>query len=354
MKICKSISLALSVILFLFLPACSKTPPPESWYSETIITNNSHITSTQNDNPSSSHNNSSYNEHQTISSNNNSYFSSSTTVSGNTSSKFMGWDGTISHIISDASSSKPQSNPSSSQNKPSQATDKTEQYKKWNLTFEDNFDGNSLNMSKWSYCPEWVRDSCRWHRDAVSVKDGNLILWLNNSNEGMYHAGAIRTINTFKQAYGYYEVRCKAPKVYGVIGAFWLMGGSMNNKETIGGVDGAEIDILETHNITNKQFQHAVHWDGYGSDHGAVSHQVYKNIYDGEYHTFGFAWTKNEYIFYLDGQETWRTNAGGICQVPLYMKLTACTGGWVGVVDAKNVPTEAMIVDYVRVYSEPK
>ena len=34
------------------------------------------------------------------------------------------------------------------------------------------------------------------------------------------------------------------------------------------------------------------------------------------WHTFSLLWLPDEYVFYVDGKETWRTKAGGVCQVP--------------------------------------
>jgi beta-glucanase (GH16 family) len=48
------------------------------------------------------------------------------------------------------------------------------------------------------------------------------------------------------------------------------------------------------------------------------------------FHTFGLLWTPDEYIFYVDGKETWRSKAGGVCQVPQYMLLSDEIGSWAG------------------------
>ena len=37
------------------------------------------------------------------------------------------------------------------------------------------------------------------------------------------------------------------------------------------------------------------------------------------WHTFGLLWLPDEYVFYIDGKETWRSKAGGVCQVPQYL-----------------------------------
>lgn len=352
MKINMFIRILALIFVIFSLSACTKTPKKDEYSEyETIISrvNNNSVSS------KSEHNN------QTITPN---WSSTSQKVSGtienssssvsssknNNSSEF-----TISHLVSvDSSKDKNNSDKETSSNSNTSDNDQTAEYRNnWTLTFEDNFDGNALDMNKWGFTPEWKRDTCYWKRDAVSVKDGNLILSVINTYEG-YHAGAIRTIDTFKQAYGYFEVRCKAPTTSGINNSFWLMGGSMNSKVVEGGYDGAEIDIFETYDYKNKYYQNAIHWDGYGSDHRMDQQYVNSvNIYDGNFHIFGFAWTKNEYIFYVDGKKTWRTTAGGVCQVPLYMKLTTCTGGWVGNPDPAKIPTEAMVVDYVRVYKDP-
>ena len=52
---------------------------------------------------------------------------------------------------------------------------------------------------------------------------------------------------------------------------------------------------------------------------------------------------------YVDGKETWRTKAGGVCQVPLYIKLSDEIGDWGGDITKAKLP-DRFLVDYVRVY----
>ncbi|MBP5617597.1 MAG: glycoside hydrolase family 16 protein, partial [Clostridia bacterium] len=78
-----------------------------------------------------------------------------------------------------------------------------------------------------------------------------------------------------------------------------------------------------------------------------------KSLYDGQFHTFGLAWTDSQYIFYIDGKETYRvgnsTVANVVCEVPLYLKLTVEFGSWAGTINKAKLP-DAFVVDYVRVY----
>ena len=67
------------------------------------------------------------------------------------------------------------------------------------------------------------------------------------------------------------------------------------------------------------------------------------------FHTFSLLWTPSEYTCFVDGKETWRTKAGGVCQVPLYIKLSDEVGDWAGDIRKVELPDE-FLVDYVRVY----
>ncbi|MCC6820257.1 MAG: hypothetical protein IT579_05945, partial [Verrucomicrobia subdivision 3 bacterium] len=60
-------------------------------------------------------------------------------------------------------------------------------------------------------------------------------------------------------------------------------------------------------------------------------------------------WTPAEYVFYVDGQEVWRTKAGGVSQVPEYLKLTEEIGEWGGAIAKAQLP-DYFEVEYVRVY----
>ena len=71
------------------------------------------------------------------------------------------------------------------------------------------------------------------------------------------------------------------------------------------------------------------------------------------WHTFGLHWLPEEYIFYVDGKEVWRSRAGGVCQGPEFIKLTEEIGDWAG--DLKQAkPPDYFEVDYVPVFDAVK
>ena len=97
-------------------------------------------------------------------------------------------------------------------------------FRGWNLVFEDNFDGTSLDKSKWgpthnhrAYCAEEnvivsdgtlkLKGEKRTHPDAA----GRTAKFNNKEIPVDYTSGAIDTKNHFEVKYGYIQGRIKAP-----------------------------------------------------------------------------------------------------------------------------------------------
>ncbi len=225
------------------------------------------------------------------------------------------------------------------------------------LVWSDEFNGTTLDASKWQPCPEWARQGgSYWSNDNYELNgSGKLKLKVTERNDSVF-CGAIRTRNLFSKKYGYFEVKCKVPQMQGGWAAFWMM--PMRNLPGNSGNDGTEIDIFESINGWNGKINHALHWDGYGADHQKQPFSMNRpDLYDDQYHVFGVKWTPQEYIFYIDNQETWRTSAGGVSDVEQYLKLTmeVSDGSWAGSWSNQKAKPIYWLVDYVRVYNhEPE
>lgn len=241
-------------------------------------------------------------------------------------------------------------------------TDPSEAYKSieiegktYVLSFEDGFDGTELDTEKWERCPEWKRQDLNnyWDNDMSYLDgEGNLIVAMTYDKEtDRFLSGSIRSRGKFEQAYGYFEIRCTVNTVPGYWTAFWLMGDSVLDEKD-GGRNGTEIDIMETPFYSRGEVQNTLNWDGYGDNHKSLGNITKADVYDGEYHTFSLLWTDKEYVYYIDGKESWRTDASeakGVCEVPLYIKITSEMGSWGGKPDPESLP-DYMKTDYVRVY----
>ena len=221
-----------------------------------------------------------------------------------------------------------------------------------NLVWADEFNGNTLDASKWKVPPAWNRqDGSYWSADNYQMTgNGQLKLSVTEKN-GKVYCGALRTHNLFDKKYGYFEVRCKVPQMQGGWAAFWMM--PYQNKPGNAGNDGTEIDIFESINGWKGQINHALHWDGYGPEHKHEAKKMQRpDLYDDNYHIFSVMWTPKEYIFYIDNQETWRTSTAGVADVKQYLKLTLEVSGytWPGDWKKQKVKTIHWLIDYVRVY----
>ena len=239
----------------------------------------------------------------------------------------------------------------------------------WALVWQDEFNGaGEVDLDKWDK-PEYNRRNNDngpdgWWLKENSYQDGNgnLVIKVNminnrNSDNDQYDyaTGAIRSLGKFEQRFGKFEVRCKLPTQPGWWVAFWLYSTTVVNVDS-SGKDGTEIDIMEGFGWTDKINQ-ALHWDGYGDDHKSVSNPVTTAGIRNGYHTYGLEWNENEYIFYIDSVETWRTSAGGVSRIPEYVKITGeiSTESWAVSEWWANNPQniyypDYFMVDWVRVW----
>jgi beta-glucanase (GH16 family) len=218
----------------------------------------------------------------------------------------------------------------------------------WKLIWQDEFDGPTLDESKWNRLGDSKRRDGFWVKDDAYL-DGKGHLVLRTRQDGdRFTCGAVNTQGKFERAFGYFVARCKLPKQPGHWPAFWLM---CRGVSTLGdqGRDGTEIDVVEIP-WRDGLLTANLHWDGYGKEHqsAGVKFKV-PEVLEG-WHSFALLWQPDEYVVYVDGKEKWRTTAGGVSQVPEYLKLTEEIGDWAGDIKQARLP-DYFEVDYVRVYA---
>ncbi len=222
--------------------------------------------------------------------------------------------------------------------------------KRWDLVWSDEFDGTNVDETKWNIV-EGKRNDVIRSRKAVSLDgQGHLIMSIFKEGSKSYD-GWVDTKGKFEHRFGYYTARIKLQTSTGHWSAFWLQTPATTNVDG-SGRDGSEIDIMEKPGLS-EVVNHAIHWDGYGKDHKSEGvRSVNPGVTNG-WHTFSLWWTDKVYVFYVDDYEVWRTQAGGVCQVPAELRLTdeasAKEGNWAGSVLTASLP-DAWYVDYVRVF----
>ncbi|MBR2868122.1 MAG: glycoside hydrolase family 16 protein [Clostridia bacterium] len=238
-------------------------------------------------------------------------------------------------------------------------------------TFCEDFD-KEIDWSIWSGHYQYgnttePRKGSYWNKNLAYTENGNLIIpvvyledGMGGKGAGWYTAGIDTDSdaeNGFSQKYGYFECRCILPKGADIWSAFWLMNDGVYNEDG-SGRDGTEIDIFESDRY-GARFGNTVtsnlHFDGYGDAHrkmGARAFFTGNNPYE-EFNTYGLEWNENEYIFYINGVETFRTDFGGVSQNEEYLILSVEMRGEDGVPsERENAPADGaqFVVDYVKVY----
>jgi len=256
--------------------------------------------------------------------------------------------------------------------------------KKWKLVWNDEFDGDSLDSSKWDIRTHMMgvrhpglcgaeglefRDSCICFK---RVREGDLVKstqiqtgsnFLDAPAEN-FHAdkkgespfrwplGPIKKPH-FMHSFGYYEARCKLQKHPHWWSAFWLQSpviGSSLDPETAG----VEVDIMEAFQVDGT-FECNNHWNGYGPDHAHAGFTGNLPPSEDGFHLFGVEWAEDGYTFYVDGKEVWRC-AEPVSRIKQFILLsTECQGyrrspGPVPELLDPDLPDDEFVVDFVRVY----
>ncbi|NQT85239.1 glycoside hydrolase family 16 protein [bacterium] len=216
--------------------------------------------------------------------------------------------------------------------------------------WRDEFDGPVLDATKWGYRGLGPRKGGVNVKEAITL-DGKGHLVITTTQVGdKYHTGIIGTQGKFERAYGYYECRVKLQKSIGHWSAFWLQSPKLGKVLNDTKASGTEIDIFEYLRRYTNRMHHNLHWDGYGKAHKSTGKRTDIPGLGESWHTVGLEWTQDEYIFTVDGKETWRTKEA-VSGIPQYIILSLEVGPWAGDIAKAKLP-DSVAFDYVRVYAK--
>jgi len=246
--------------------------------------------------------------------------------------------------------------------------------------FSDEFKGKALSddwltRGEGFYNPEGLRACSAASGDAEKVSGGTLGLSViidpdrtdetceakkgNGQPAGTFSYrlnGQVMTNNHFFK-YGVLAARIKFQEKQGQHGSLWMLP-AISESTTDSGLGGSEIDVIE--------------FFGDGVKNGGLASFIYKLTEDGskkvggqlpdpdqylagkddswfeDYHVFSVEWTKTEYIFRIDGQETFRTSEG-ISHQPEFPILSLLSSDYEleNLGGDKNLP-QTMNVDWLK------
>lgn len=216
----------------------------------------------------------------------------------------------------------------------------------WMLAYYDNFEGTELNVKKWSAIDRkdnFNNELQYYSAQNATVTDSHLYLTakMENKEGKSYTSALVNTYGKISFCYGKIEFRLKLPKGKGLFPAIWLL----QEEE---GADYHEIDILEMVGQEPNLIYGVCHYSQNGVSNTSYGITTISN--PEEFHTYGFEWSKNEMIWYIDDQPYFKTEQG-IPHEKMYIIMNLAVGG-----DWPENPNEltpfpsSMVIDYIKIY----
>jgi len=238
----------------------------------------------------------------------------------------------------------------------------------WVKTFDDEFDGPTINEKNWNLVSENYWDKrTHFSKDETSIVDGQAVLHYEKKTgypkddptqkPTDYASGYLDSYGKWVQRYGYFEARVKYPKAPGLWPCFWLMpdrgiaaGPQWKRADT--GNGGMEFDMAEfLSGWGTNRYSIGVHWDGYGKTHKTTSSSLnYIQPDKDGFITSGLLWLPGKAIVYGNGKEVWHFESDRISTVQSNIIFSFVSGGWDNLpLDDAKLP-DAYVVDYVRAW----
>ena len=255
----------------------------------------------------------------------------------------------------------------------------------YELVWSDEFDGTSIDESKWSYdlgdgcdieinpCyyelenPEylcgWGNNELEYYTDRSEnsfISDGKLVIKAKKETplylgQHQYTSARLVTKNKGDWKYGRIDVKAKMPIGQGLWGAIWML----PTENIYGGWPcSGEIDIME---YLGHEPQRTIGTIHYGHDYWRFNTQgleLESGTFVDDFHVFTVLWNENCIQFQMDGKNVGEPNTRSTTlpttfpfDQKFHLLLNLAVGGNLpGNPDANTVFPQTMEVDYVRVY----
>ena len=230
------------------------------------------------------------------------------------------------------------------------------------LVWSDEFDGESIDLSHWTYdlgASGWGNQELQnYTSDSENsyVNDGNLFI-VARENGIHFTSARMKSIGLQEFQYGRIDVRAILPKGQGIWPAIWMLGA---NYPTVGWPACGEIDIMELIGSSPNTVHGTIHYGTDWTQHnytGSGTSIPWTETFSDEFHVFSIDWDENGITWLLDDQPFYTIdNAVTGSQPypfdnPFFFIMNIAVGGqWPGYPDATTEFPQFMAVDYVRVF----
>lgn len=243
-----------------------------------------------------------------------------------------------------------------------------ESYTGYNLVWNDEFDGTSINSDDWTHeigtgDGGWGNNELQYYTNSTSnsyLSNGSLIIEAKEQSfQGSPYTSA-RLITKDKQIfqYGRVDIRAILPEGQGIWPALWMLG---NNISDIGWPACGEVDIMELVGHEPSTVHGTAHWGPQGqsfSTFAGAGYSISGEKFSEAYHVFSVKWEANSIKWLVDDEEYFSIDNGDVdVNYPFndeffFIFNIAVGGNWPGSPDATTQFPQKMFVDYIRIFQE--
>lgn len=239
----------------------------------------------------------------------------------------------------------------------------------WQCTFDDEFNGNRLDTTKWLPQTSFVTgDSAGMYAcyqnspNNISVSSGALHLTMRKESQPIwcpdglapsyYSAGMVSTYHLFSQEYGRFEVRMRAQatNISGLNEDFWMW--PDDRYSTINWPSSGEMDVNQQFSVYPGYSVPYLHYTS--NDNGgpiAGVNMQYCPAQRGVWNTYDLVWTATSITISINGTTCLVNTSGDPAFQKRYLiDLTEAMGSGFDEASAATPLPATMDVDYVRVW----
>jgi beta-glucanase (GH16 family) len=195
------------------------------------------------------------------------------------------------------------------------------------LTFDDEFNGAELDLSRWVPHDPRGQQSQSTAPDAIRVSGGQLHIGA---------AGVVSTFGTFSQTYGRFEIRCRVPAGRRLRPRFLLL------PVPVGPLP--EIKVFETTGSAPSKVSFANRWGTEQTERSFGDSFTVPDLSTG-FHTLSIEWDRDRITWFIDGKEKFQS-VDGVPRQPMYVLIDLAVGG----PDESTALPASFDIDYIRVY----